>query len=60
MYTKKIDIVSIIIIVIEIVWRFVMQNISAPRWMHYVEWVLIVLIFVMVILHFVSKKKEKK
>ncbi len=57
---NAIDIVSLITVIVEIVWRLIMENISAPQWMHYVEWGLIVLIFLLVVLHFVIKSKEKK
>lgn len=57
---NTIDIISLITVIVEIVWRLIMENISAPQWMHYVEWGLIVFIFVLVILHFVIRSKEKK
>ncbi len=57
---KTIDIISLITLIVEITWRVIMENISAPRWMHYVEWGLIILIFVLVILHFVVGSMEKK
>ncbi len=60
MKSKVLDTISIITLIIEIVWRFIMEKISAPQWMHYVEWGLIIFIFVLVILHFVFRSKENK
>ncbi len=57
---KTIDIISLITLIVEITWRIIMEKISAPQWMHYVEWGLIIFIFVLVILHFVVRSKEKK
>ncbi len=60
MNTKTLDALSIVVVVIEIVWRFIMEKISAPQWMHYVEWGLIILIFLLIVLHFISRRREKK
>ncbi len=57
---KTIDIISLITLIVEITWRVIMERISAPRWMHYVEWCLIIFIFVLVIVQIVIKSREKK
>ncbi len=57
---KTLDILSILTIIVELVWRFVMESMSAPRWMHYVEWGLILLIFVLIVLQFHARRKEEK
>ncbi len=60
MRLNAIDIISLITLIVEITWRIIMENISAPRWMHYVEWGLIIFIFVLVVLHIVFKRIEGK
>ncbi len=60
MSMKILDTLSIITLIVEIVWRVIMERLAAPRWMHYVEWGLILLIFALVILHFFIRHQEKK
>ncbi len=57
---ETIDKVSFLVIIVEVVWRVIMEKISAPQWMHYVEWIWIILIFVCIILQLHFKRKEKK
>ncbi len=60
MKVNILDTLSIAVLIVEIIWRLSMERISAPQWMHHVEWGLIILIFVLVILHFVLRRKENK
>ncbi len=60
MKLNALDIISLITLIVEITWRVIMESISAPQWMHYVEWGLIIFIFVLVVLHFILKCRGGK
>lgn len=60
---KKLDTLNtltLITIIVAITWRVILEHVSFHRWMHIVEWVLIILMFVLAAVQLVYRNKEKK
>ena len=61
MKVKTIDTIGVVLVIIEIVWRVMMEQMERiPTWMFAVTWTLLALILVCIILHFVLRHQEKK